>query len=48
MPMKKVIEASKYIQSKVSKKPVVGIVLGSGLGIYIDEIENKKTKYVET
>jgi purine-nucleoside phosphorylase len=41
MPMKKVIEASKYIQSKVSKKPVVGIVLGSGLGIYIDEIENK-------
>lgn len=41
MPMKKILEASQYIQSKISKKPKIGIVLGSGLGIYIDHIENK-------
>ncbi len=41
MTMTKIMEASQYILSKVSKKPQIGIVLGSGLGIYIDQIENK-------
>jgi purine-nucleoside phosphorylase len=41
MPMTKIIEASQYIQSRISAKPKVGIVLGSGLGIYVDQIENK-------
>jgi len=39
--MTKIMEASQYILSKISKKPKIGIVLGSGLGIYIDQIENK-------
>jgi purine-nucleoside phosphorylase len=41
MPMKKILEASQYIQSRISLKPKIGIVLGSGLGIYIDQIQNK-------
>lgn len=41
MPMNKIIESSQYIQSKIKIKPKVGIVLGSGLGIYVDQIENK-------
>lgn len=41
MSMTKILEASQYIQSKISKKPKIGIVLGSGLGIYIDQIQNK-------
>ncbi|MCM2350106.1 MAG: purine-nucleoside phosphorylase [Bacteriovoracaceae bacterium] len=41
MTMTKILEASQFILSKISKKPKVGIVLGSGLGIYIDQIENK-------
>lgn len=41
MPMKKILEASQYIQSKIPKKPKIGIVLGSGLGIYVDQIQNK-------
>lgn len=39
--MAKILEASAYIQSKIAKKPKIGIVLGSGLGIYIDQIQNK-------
>ena len=39
--MTKILEASQYILSKVSVKPKIGIVLGSGLGIYIDQIQNK-------
>lgn len=39
--MNKILEASQYILSKVSVKPKIGIVLGSGLGIYIDQIQNK-------
>src|SRR4051812_41721004 len=36
------IQAAKtYIQSKTKIKPVIGIVLGSGLGIYVDHIQNK-------
>ncbi len=41
MPMKKILEASRYIQSKHALKPRIGIVLGSGLGIYVDEIQEK-------
>lgn len=41
MSMTKILEASQYIQSKITNKPKIGIVLGSGLGIYIDQIQNK-------
>ena len=41
MAMSKILEASTYILSKISSKPTIGIVLGSGLGIYIDHIKNK-------
>ncbi len=41
MAMTKILEASQFILSKISKKPKVGIVLGSGLGIYIDQIQDK-------
>lgn len=41
MAMSKILEASKYILSKIPNKPKIGIVLGSGLGIYIDQIQNK-------
>jgi purine-nucleoside phosphorylase len=41
MAMTKIIEASQYIISKIKNKPKIGIVLGSGLGIYIDQIQNK-------
>jgi purine-nucleoside phosphorylase len=39
--MTKILEASQYIQSKMKNKPKIGIVLGSGLGIYVDQIQNK-------
>lgn len=38
----KVIESTKYIQSKNNSKPKVGVVLGSGLGDLIDVIEEKE------
>lgn len=41
MVMQKILESSQYIQSKSKVKPKIGIVLGSGLGIYVDQIENK-------
>lgn len=41
MVMQKILEASQYIQSKITTKPKIGIVLGSGLGIYVDQIQNK-------
>jgi purine-nucleoside phosphorylase len=41
MSFNKITEASKFITSKISKSPKIGIVLGSGLGIYTDQIENK-------
>ena len=37
----KLNKSAHYIQSKCSIKPVVGIVLGSGLGVFVDQIENK-------
>ena len=41
MALSKILEASSFISSKITAKPKVGIVLGSGLGIYIDQIQNK-------
>lgn len=41
MALKKISEAAQYIQTKIPKKPKIGIVLGSGLGIYVDQIQNK-------
>ena len=40
--MEKIQEAVKYIQSIYEEKPVVGIVLGSGLGGFTDEIKIEK------
>lgn len=34
-------KAAEYIRSKKTSKPKVGIVLGSGLGVFVDQIENK-------
>lgn len=34
-------EASTYIQNKLGKKPTVGLILGSGLGVLGDEVENQ-------
>ena len=39
--MTKILEAAQYIQTQCKTKPRIGIVLGSGLGIYIDQIQNK-------
>ncbi len=41
MSMQKILEASQYIQSRIKVKPKIGMVLGSGLGIYVDQIQNK-------
>lgn len=41
MVMNKILESSQYIQKQFKVKPKIGIVLGSGLGIYIDQIQNK-------
>lgn len=38
---KKIQEATSYIQSITDIKPKVGLILGSGLGVYVDQIENK-------
>jgi purine-nucleoside phosphorylase len=34
-------KAAEYIRSKKLAKPKIGIVLGSGLGVFVDQIENK-------
>ncbi len=34
-------KAAQYIQSIKTTKPKVGLVLGSGLGVFVDQIENK-------
>lgn len=39
----KVIETAQYIKSKIEKIPEIAIILGSGLGILVEEIENKIT-----
>lgn len=42
MSMNKILESAEYIRSHTNIKPRVGIVLGSGLGIYVDQIQNKQ------
>jgi purine-nucleoside phosphorylase len=37
----KMISAAEFIKSKTKINPRVGVVLGSGLGVFVDEIENK-------
>jgi len=37
----KIQEATQYIQSITDVKPKVGVILGSGLGVYVDRIEDK-------
>lgn len=38
--LEKIIEAKSYIESRISIKPSIGLILGSGLGVLADEIEN--------
>lgn len=38
--LNKINEASSFIQSKLNEKPEIGLILGSGLGILGDQIEN--------
>ena len=37
----KLQKAAEFIRSKKSSKPAIGIVLGSGLGVFVEKIENK-------
>ncbi len=39
----KIEEAARYLRSKIALTPEVGIVLGSGLGVYVDEIQDRVT-----
>lgn len=36
-----VLTSSEYLQTKIKVKPVVGLILGSGLGVLVEEIENQ-------
>jgi len=46
--LEKIKEAKAYIEKKLDKKPELGLILGSGLGILAEEIENPiKIKYDE-
>jgi purine-nucleoside phosphorylase len=36
----KILESANYIKSKIDIKPTIGLILGSGLGVLGDEIEN--------
>ncbi len=40
---KKIEESAQYLKSKIPHAPEIGIVLGSGLGIYVDHIEDRIT-----
>lgn len=42
MDMIKIKQSTQYISNKISSVPYVGIILGSGLGSLISEVENKK------
>ncbi|MDA9793288.1 purine-nucleoside phosphorylase [Bacteriovoracaceae bacterium] len=37
----KIIESAEFIQSKIQLKPKIGLILGSGLGVYVDSIQDK-------
>ncbi len=42
----KINDAQKYIESKLTEKPEIGLILGSGLGVLADEIQSPvKIKY---
>ena len=36
----KIQESAKFIQNKSEVKPSIGLILGSGLGVLADEIQN--------
>ncbi|OPJ56967.1 purine-nucleoside phosphorylase [Alkalithermobacter paradoxus] len=38
--MEKIMQAAQFIESKLENKPEIGLILGSGLGVLGDEIEN--------
>lgn len=40
MMIQKIQNATEYIKTKSNIKPTVGIILGSGLGVYVEQIEN--------
>lgn len=40
MTMQKIQEASNFIKSKMQNTPKIGVVLGSGLGVFVDQIES--------
>lgn len=37
----KVFQAAEYIKSRLTTRPQIAIILGSGLGLLVDEVENK-------
>ncbi|MGD6815675.1 purine-nucleoside phosphorylase [Metabacillus sp. 84] len=41
-------QAAEYIQSKIGEAPVIGLILGSGLGVLADEIEDAVKMPYET
>ncbi|MEG0685626.1 MAG: purine-nucleoside phosphorylase, partial [Coprobacillus sp.] len=44
----KIQESTKYIKSQIGEIPEIGLILGSGLGVLGDEIQNPvKIKYDE-
>ncbi|WP_208589441.1 purine-nucleoside phosphorylase [Gracilibacillus suaedae] len=46
--MNQLVEATAYLQDKIKTQPKIGLILGSGLGMLADEIENStKIKYEE-
>ena len=45
----KIQESANFIESKSEVKPSIGLILGSGLGVLADEIQNPvKIKYNES
>ena len=40
----KVNESAEFIKSKITAQPEIGMVLGSGLGVLAEEVEEKKPK----
>jgi purine-nucleoside phosphorylase len=40
MNLEKIQSAADFLKGKYSKAPKIGLILGSGLGVLADEIEN--------